>query len=228
MSDPFRLHGLLHTGPLCLPLSPRVCSNSCPLSQWCYLTVSSSAALFSFCLHSFPASGSFSLSQLFTSGGQSIGVSASVLVLPMNIQIFNTYLLSNYYVKYWSKPQRQKSDQSRWSLPSHGVLDIPKRLTFSECLLQTGSGFLSFVPLRFWSRSFSALSGGGGAGGGCCPTLWIVQQHPWSLPARCLHHHSVVITENISRHCHVSPGGRLDSDENHWSKQFSECVTHLT
>ena len=52
----------------CLPLSPGVCSNSCPLSQWCYLTISSSAALF-FCLQSFPASGSFPISQLFTSCG---------------------------------------------------------------------------------------------------------------------------------------------------------------
>ena len=66
-----------------LPFTIRVCSNSCPLSQWCYLTVSSSAALL-FCLQSFPASGSLPMSQLFTSGGQSIGDSASVL--PMTIQ----------------------------------------------------------------------------------------------------------------------------------------------
>ena len=60
----------------------RVCSDSCPLSQWCYLTISSSAALFSFCLPFFPASGSFPMSQLFASGGQSIGVSAIAAVLP--------------------------------------------------------------------------------------------------------------------------------------------------
>ena len=65
-------------------LFPGVCPNSCPLSQWCSLTISSSAALFSFCLQSFPASGSFPMNQLFTSGGQSIGASASVL--PMNTQ----------------------------------------------------------------------------------------------------------------------------------------------
>ena len=59
--------------------SPGVCSNSHPLSQWCYLTISSSASLFSFCLQSFPAPGSIPVSQLFTSGGQSIGASASVL-----------------------------------------------------------------------------------------------------------------------------------------------------
>ena len=70
----------------CLSLSPRVCSSSCPLSWWCYLTISSSATLFSFCLQSFPASGYFPLSQLFASGGQSIGASTSASVLPMNIQ----------------------------------------------------------------------------------------------------------------------------------------------
>ena len=63
-----------------------VCSNSCPLSHWCYLTISSSAAPFSFCLQSFPASESFLIRWLFTSGGRSIVASASATVLPMNIQ----------------------------------------------------------------------------------------------------------------------------------------------
>ena len=71
-------------GP-CPSLSPGVCSNSCPFSQWCYLTISSSAAPF-FCPQSFPASGSFPMSQLFPSDGHSIGASASASVLPMNIQ----------------------------------------------------------------------------------------------------------------------------------------------
>ena len=57
-----------------------------PLSWWCYLTISSSATLYSFCLQSFPASGSFPINQLFTSGGQSIRTSASASVLPMNVQ----------------------------------------------------------------------------------------------------------------------------------------------
>ena len=65
---------------------PRVCSNSCSLSQWCHPTISSSVIPFSSCPLSFPASGSFLMSQLFTSGGQSIGASASVSVLPMNTQ----------------------------------------------------------------------------------------------------------------------------------------------
>ena len=79
-------HGLQHAK---LPLpsqSPRVCSNSWPLSQWCYSIISSSVAHFSSCPQSFPASGSFPMSWLFASGGQSTGPLASVLVLPMNIQ----------------------------------------------------------------------------------------------------------------------------------------------
>ena len=64
----------------------RVCSNSCPLHWWCYITMSSSVVPFSFCLQSYPASGPFPVSQPFTSGGQSIRASASIL--PMNIQDF--------------------------------------------------------------------------------------------------------------------------------------------
>ena len=66
---------------LCLPLSSRVCSNSCPLSRWCYLIISSSAASFSLCLQLFQASGSFPMTWLFVSGGQNIGASASASVL---------------------------------------------------------------------------------------------------------------------------------------------------
>ena len=67
-------------------LSPRVCSNSCPLSHWCHPIISSFATPFSSCCQAFPASGSFPVSWLFLSGGQSIGASASASVLPMNIQ----------------------------------------------------------------------------------------------------------------------------------------------
>ena len=85
MSDSLRPHGL-HVRLLCSSLSPRAWSNSCPLSQWCHPTISSSVIPFSSCLQSFPASGSFPMSQLLVSGGQSIGVSASTSVPPMNIQ----------------------------------------------------------------------------------------------------------------------------------------------
>ena len=84
VSDSWWPHLLQHTNFPCPSPSPGVSSNSCPLSQWCHPTISSSVIPFSSCLQSFPASGSFLMSQLFASGGQSIG--ASALVLPMNIQ----------------------------------------------------------------------------------------------------------------------------------------------
>ena len=86
MSNSLLPHGLQHTRPPCSSLSPGVCSNSCPLSQWCYPTISFSVIPFSFCPQSFPASRSFPISQLFASGGQNIGASASASVLPLNIQ----------------------------------------------------------------------------------------------------------------------------------------------
>ena len=84
MSNSLWPHELQHTKLPCPSLSPRVCSNPCPLSQWCYPTISSSVIPLSSCPQSFAASGSFQMSQLSASAGQSIRVSASVL--PMNIQ----------------------------------------------------------------------------------------------------------------------------------------------
>ena len=79
-------HGLQHTRPPCPSPTPGVHSDSCPSSQWCHPAISSSIVPFSSCLQSFSASGSFQMSQFFTSGGQSVGVLASASVLPMNIQ----------------------------------------------------------------------------------------------------------------------------------------------
>ena len=86
VSDSFWPTGLQHSRPPCPSLTPRVYSNSCPLSQWCHPTISYSVIPFSSCLQSFPASGSFPMGQFCTSGGQSIGVSALAPVLPKNIQ----------------------------------------------------------------------------------------------------------------------------------------------
>ena len=86
LSDSLWPHGLQHSRPPCLSPTPRVHPNSYPLSRWCHPTISSSVIPFSSCLQSFPASGSFPRSQLFVSGGQSIGASASASVLPVNIQ----------------------------------------------------------------------------------------------------------------------------------------------
>ena len=81
-----RPHGLQHARPPCLSPTPGVHPNPCPLSRWCHPTISYSVILFSYCLQSFPASGSYPMSQFLVSGGQSIGVSASTSVLPMNTQ----------------------------------------------------------------------------------------------------------------------------------------------
>ena len=89
MSKSLRPHETQYTRPPCPSPTPRVYPNSCPLSWWCHPTISSSVIPFSFCPQSLPASGSFPMSQLFTSGGQSIGVSASALVLPMNTQYWS-------------------------------------------------------------------------------------------------------------------------------------------
>ena len=86
MFDSLQPHGLQHTRPPCPLPSPGVCSNSYPLSRWCHPTISSSVVPFSSYLQFFPASGSFLMNQLVTSGGQSIGALVSASVLPMNIQ----------------------------------------------------------------------------------------------------------------------------------------------
>ena len=94
VSDSLRPHGLQQARVPSPSLSPGVCSSSGPLNRWCHPTILSSVVPFSSCLQSFPASGSFLMSQLFASGGQSIGVSASSSVLPMNIQDWFTLVLT--------------------------------------------------------------------------------------------------------------------------------------
>ena len=84
--QPFETPWIEHTRFPCPSPTPRACSNLCPSGLWCHPTISSSVIPFSSCLQSFPAWGSFSMSQFFASGGQSVGASASASVLPMNIQ----------------------------------------------------------------------------------------------------------------------------------------------
>ena len=86
VSDSMRPHGLQHTRPPCPSPTPGVYPNPCPLCRWCHPTISSSVIPFSSCPQSLPASGSFQMNQLFASGGQSMGVSASTSVILMNIQ----------------------------------------------------------------------------------------------------------------------------------------------
>ena len=86
VSDSLWPHGLQHARPPCPPPTPGVYSNSCPSSRWCHPAISSSVIPFFSCPQSYPASGSFQMSQLFTRGGQSVRVSASTSVHPMNTQ----------------------------------------------------------------------------------------------------------------------------------------------
>ena len=108
MSDCLQPHGLLqHVRPLCPSPTPRAFSNSCPLSWWLHPTISSSIIPFSFCLQSFPESGSFPVSQFFASSGQSIGASVSASVLPRNIQ--HWFPLGSIGSSPWSPRDRQES-----------------------------------------------------------------------------------------------------------------------
>ena len=115
MSKSLKPQGLQHARHPCPLPTARVYSNSCSSHQWCQPTVSFSVIPFSSCLKSFPASGSFPMNQFFTSGGQSIGVSASVSVLPMNIQDWSPLgliglisLLSKGPSRVFSSPTVQK------------------------------------------------------------------------------------------------------------------------
>ena len=112
-----RPHGLQHTRPPCPSPTSRACSNSCPLSQWCYPTVLSFVIPFSSCLQSFPASGFFLMSWFFASGGQSIGASASASVLPMNIQDWFPLGLFSFRIDWFDLPGVQGSLNSL--LPHH-------------------------------------------------------------------------------------------------------------
>ena len=97
VSDSLQPHELQHTRPPCPSPTPGVHPNPCPLSQWCHPTISSSVVPFSSCPQSFPASRSFQMSQVFAWGVQSIGVSASTSVLPMNTQDWSPLGWTNPY-----------------------------------------------------------------------------------------------------------------------------------
>ena len=109
MSDSLWPCGLQHTRLPCPSPTTGACSNSYPSSQWCYPTISSSVVPFSSCLQSFPASGSFPMSQFFTSGGQSIGASVSASVLPMNIQYWFPFEISLVWSPFRPRDSQESS-----------------------------------------------------------------------------------------------------------------------
>ena len=125
VSNSLQPHGPQHTRPPCPSPTPGVYSNSCPSSQWSHPTISSSVIPFSSCLHPFPASGSFPMSQFFASGGQNIAVSASASVLPMN------------------NPDRFPLEESGWiSLQFKGLSRV-----FSNTTVQKYQLFSAQLPL---------------------------------------------------------------------------------
>ena len=131
--DSLRPHGLQHARLPCPSPTPRAYSNSCPLSQWCHPTISSSVVPFCSHLWSFPASGSFPMSQFFTSGGQSIGVSASASVLPMNIRRLISFWID------WFEPDQMRGLAS---------VKVPRQKRSSAIREAT----IRLVLLKQWTR----------------------------------------------------------------------------
>ena len=116
MSDSLQPHGLQHPRPPCPSPTPGVYSNSSPLSQWCHPTISSSVIPFSSCLQSFPVSRSFPVSQLFASGGQIIGVSASVSVPLMTIQGW-------FHLRWTGSPCSSRDSQESSPAPQFEIVN---------------------------------------------------------------------------------------------------------
>ena len=164
MSNSLRYHGLQHTRLPCPSLSPGARSNSCPLSQWCHPTISSSITPFSSCPQTFSSSRSFPMNQLFASGGQSTGASASASVLPMNIQdwfplrLTGLILLSKELSRVFSSATVQKhqffgSQPSLWS-NSHIHTWLLEKIALT---IQTFAGKVISLLFNTLSRSVIAF-----------------------------------------------------------------------
>ena len=138
---------LQHTRFPCSSLSPGVCSNSCPSSRWCHPTISSSVVPFSSCLQSFPASGSFPMSWLFTSGGQSIR--ASVSVLPMNILGWFSLGLTGMISLLSKSFSRVFSSTKVWKHQFFGT----QPSLWSNCHIHTWHGYICFDYMDLGQQS---------------------------------------------------------------------------
>ena len=135
VSDSLRPHESQHARPPCPSPTPGVYSNSCPSSWWCHLAISSSVVPFSSCPQSLPASGSFPVSQLFTSGGQSIGVSDSASVLPMNTQGWSPLGWTGWILESPRDSQESSPTPQFKSIciDAYRKLDRSSRLHFLKC-----------------------------------------------------------------------------------------------
>ena len=155
-----RPHELQHTRLPCPSLSPGVGSNSSPLSWWCHPTISSSVAPFSSCPQSFPASGSFPVSQLFTSGGHSIGASASASGLPMNIQYWFPLGWTGWISLQFSGPSEFSPAPQFESISSLGLslLYGPALTSVHDYWKNHSFDYMAFVG-KVMSLLFNTLSG---------------------------------------------------------------------
>ena len=159
MSYSLRPRGLQHARTA---LSPRVCSNSCPLSQWCFLTISSSAVPDTFCLQSFQASESFPMSWLISSSGQSTGASASASVLPMNSQgwfsLGLTGLISLQPRGHQESPPAKRSRKTNiwiWDRKAHCDTQLcvwETKCIFARSFYNTSKAFEIKIVTCLWKR----------------------------------------------------------------------------
>ena len=165
VSNSLRPHGLQHPRLLCPSPTPKACSNSRPLSWCCHPSISSSVIPFSsYCLQSFPASGSFPVSQFFSSGGQSIGVSASASVLPMNIQdwfpLGFTGLISLHYIVFIASLAIGPRVATVWLLPLSFYWKYSKVRGDNKPLLQQHLLLLvDLLDVKHWAQCFVYIEG---------------------------------------------------------------------
>ena len=150
MSDSLWPHGP-HVRLPCPSLSPGVCSDSCPLSWWCHQISSSYVALFSFCPQSFPASESFPVSRLLASGGQCIGASASVSVLPINIQGWFPLGLTGLISLLSKGLSRVFSSSAIWEKVTEDITEITIWCYEHECHAKSVSYMVFTAEDRFIS-----------------------------------------------------------------------------
>ena len=182
-------HGLQYSRLPCPSLSPRVCSNSCLLSQWCHPTISSSVVPFSSCLQSFPASGSFPMSQLFASGGQSIAASASVL--SMNIQSWSPWG-STGLISLLSKGLARVFSSSKVSICWHSaffMFQLSHLYLITGLKVQSKGAGKALVPLQAFLASFQPSGGCWGSLiflGLCYITLISDSVFTWPVWSLCL------------------------------------------
>ena len=163
VSNSLQPHKLQHARPPCPSQTPRTYPNSCPLSQWCHPTISASVLTFSPCPQSFPASGAFPVSQLFSWGGQSIGVSASTSVLLMNTR---TDLLQNGLVGSPCSPRdsQESSPMPQFKSINSSTLNIQivqlshPYITTGKAITLTRWAFVGKVMCFHWYTSPKWLS----------------------------------------------------------------------